>query len=75
MSSMISVARLGWYGKNFHDSNYMIFDTIEGFRERTRQDDAKLFELPWHRCLLPLPAGVPVPRPTFTPTATVFELW
>lgn len=38
------VCRLGWYGKNFHDSNYMTFDTIKQFRKRTRQDDAKLFE-------------------------------
>lgn len=38
------VCRLGWYGKNFHDSNYMIFDTIKHFRRRTRQDDAKRFE-------------------------------
>ena len=38
------VCRLGWYGKNFHDSNYMVFDTIKDFRKRTRQDDAKLFE-------------------------------
>ncbi len=38
------VCRLGWYGKNFHDSNYMVFDTIKDYRNRTRQDDAKLFE-------------------------------
>jgi len=38
------VCRLGWYGKNFHDSNYMIFDTVKGFRQRTRSDDAKKFE-------------------------------
>ena len=38
------VCRLGWYGKNFHDSNYMIFDTVKDFRTRTRHDDARRFE-------------------------------
>jgi len=38
------VCRLDWYGKNFHDSNYMIFDTIPNFRQRTRADDAPPFE-------------------------------
>ncbi|OGV71072.1 MAG: hypothetical protein A2283_21435 [Lentisphaerae bacterium RIFOXYA12_FULL_48_11] len=38
------VCRLGWYGKNFHDSNYMIFDTIKNFRKRTRNDDAEMLK-------------------------------
>lgn len=36
------VCRLGWFGSNFHDSNYLSFDKIKNFRERTRKDDAKM---------------------------------
>lgn len=27
------VCRLGWFGKNMHDSNYMIFDVVKKFRD------------------------------------------
>ncbi|MBE6428382.1 MAG: exo-alpha-sialidase [Planctomycetaceae bacterium] len=34
------VCRLGWFGKNMHDSNYMIFDTVKDFRNSSREKDA-----------------------------------
>lgn len=36
------VCRVGWYGKNFHDSNYMIFDRVKNFRTTTRANDSPL---------------------------------
>ena len=41
---IVFVCRLGWYGKNFHDSNYMIFDTVKDFRVRSRTQDAPLWQ-------------------------------
>ena len=41
---IVFVCRLGWYGKIFHDSNYMIFDTVKNFRTRSRKDDAPLWK-------------------------------
>ncbi|MDO4583112.1 MAG: sialidase family protein [Planctomycetia bacterium] len=43
---LIFVCRLGWYGKNFHDSNYITMDRIPHFRHRTRADDALPFAVP-----------------------------
>ncbi|MDO4574937.1 MAG: ADP-ribosylglycohydrolase family protein [Planctomycetia bacterium] len=40
---LVFVCRVGWFGVNFHDSNYITFDRVPHFRERTRKDDAKPF--------------------------------
>lgn len=40
------VCRVGWYGKNFHDSNYMVFDRVKNFRTTTRENDAPLLPTP-----------------------------
>ncbi|MDO5554687.1 MAG: sialidase family protein [Planctomycetia bacterium] len=32
---LVLAMRLGWHGRNFHDANYIVFDRIKDFRNRT----------------------------------------
>lgn len=33
------VCRVGWFGQNMHDSNYMVFDVVKDFRNASREKD------------------------------------